>query len=40
MSELVDLVITEETVSKTARQLKGAAGAGGTDSETVASRLL
>ena len=38
--ELVDLDITKETVVKTARQLKGAAGAGGTDSETIASWLL
>ena len=38
--ELVDLDITEETVSKTARQLKRAAGAGGTNSETIASWLL
>ena len=38
--ELVDLDITEEMVSKTARQLKGATGAGGTDSETSASWLL
>ena len=30
----------EEAVSKTARQLKGAAGAGETDSETIASWLL
>ena len=33
--EHVDLDITEETVSKT-----GGAGAGGTDSETIVSRLL
>ena len=33
--ELVDLDITEETVSKTA-----GAGAGGTDSETIVSRQL
>ena len=39
-TELVDLDITEEMVSKTARQLKGATGAGGTDSETSASWLL
>ena len=38
--EFVDLDITEDTVSKTARQLKGAAGTGGTDSETIASWLL
>ena len=38
--EHVDLDITEETVSKMARKLKGAAGVGGTDSETIASWLL
>ena len=38
--ELVDLDFREETVSKTARQLKGAAGVEGTDSETIASWLL
>ena len=38
--QLVVLDITEETVSKTACQLKGAAGVGGTDSETIASWLL
>ena len=37
--ELVDLDKTEETVSKMA-QLKGAAGVGGTDSETLTSWLL
>ena len=38
--ELVDLDITGDTVLKTASKLKGAAGAGGTDSEAIASWLL